>query len=68
MSENSKAVNSVEKEGFFKSLKKEFKKIMWPDRPSIINKTIAVVLVSASLAIVIALLDVLIGMVLTQLG
>lgn len=69
MSENSKSVNSVEKkEGFFKSLKKEFNKIMWPDRSSTTSKSIAVVAVTAALAVVIALLDVLIEMVLTQLG
>ena len=61
MSEDSKKVNSVEKKGFFKSLKTEFSKIMWPDRPTVINKSIAVVVVTTILALVIALFDYLIG-------
>ena len=41
---------------------------MWPDKSSTTSKSIAVVAVTAALAVVIALLDVLIEMVLTQLG
>mgnify|MGYP003295261700 CR=1 FL=1 len=68
MSEDSKKVNSVEKKGFFKSLKTEFKKIMWPDKPTVINKSIVVVIATAILAIVIAILDYLIGLGLTGLS
>ena len=67
MSEDSKKVNSVEKKGFFKGLKTEFNKIMWPDRPTVINKSLAVVVATAVLAIVIAILDYLIGLGLTGL-
>ena len=57
MSENSKKVNSVENKGKFKALKNEFNKIMWPDRQSVVNKTIAVVLTSTALALIIAGFD-----------
>ena len=67
MGEDSKKVNSVEKKGFFKSLKAEFNKIMWPDRQTTINKSIAVIAVSAILAIVIALFDYLIALGLSGL-
>ena len=68
MSENSKKVNSVEKKGGFKALKVEFNKIMWPDRPTVISKCIAVVLATATLSIAIALIDYLINLGLTTLG
>ena len=61
MGEDSKKVNSVEKKGFWKSLKAEFNKIMWPDRQTTINKSVAVVVVSTILALVIALFDYLIA-------
>ena len=39
MGEDSKKVNSVEKKGFFKSLKAEFNKIMWQiDKLQLINQ------------------------------
>ena len=52
-----KKVNSVEKQGKFKALKNEFNKIMWPDKQSVVNKTIAVVAVSTALALIIAGFD-----------
>ena len=67
MSENSKQVNSVEKKGGFKALKNEFKKIMWPDKSTIISKTIAVVLTTTILAVVIAAIDYLLNLGLTSL-
>lgn len=67
MSEDSKKV-SVEKKGFFKGLKTEFKKIMWPDKSTVISKSIVVVITTAVLAIIIALLDYLIGLGLTGLS
>lgn len=68
MSEDSKKVNSVEKKGFFKGLKTEFKKIMWPDKQTVISKSVVVVITTAVLAMVIALLDYLIGLGLTGLS
>lgn len=45
------------KGNFFKGLKAEFKKIIWPDRDSLIKQTIAVVLISVVLCLMIAVLD-----------
>ena len=57
MSENSKKVNSFESKGGFRALKNEFNKIMWPDRKTVTNNTIAVVVISALVATLIAVVD-----------
>jgi preprotein translocase subunit SecE len=67
MSENSKKVNSVDGKSGFKALKNEFNKIMWPDRQTVINKSVAVVATTAVLAIVIAGLDYVINFAMTTL-
>ena len=43
--------------GFFKGVKREFGKISWPSRQDIIKQTIAVVVVSVLLGLMIAALD-----------
>ena len=49
---------SVKKKGgFFRSLKSEFKKIVWPDKETTIKETTAVVVVTVILGAIIALLD-----------
>lgn len=45
------------KGGFFKSLKAEFKRIIWPDKDTVIKETTAVVVVTVILGAIIALLD-----------
>lgn len=47
------------KEGpsFFKGIKSEFKKIIWPDRQATIKQSIAVVAVSIVVGVIIAVLD-----------
>ena len=45
------------KESFFEGVKKEFKKIIWPNRTRLIRESTAVVAVSVVLGAVIALLD-----------
>ncbi len=45
------------KKSFFKGLKAEFKKIVWPDQETVGKQTIAVLAVSAALGIIIAILD-----------
>lgn len=52
-SENKK----TKKPSFFKGLKKEFKKITWPDKTSTGKQTLAVVVVSVLLGLLIAVLD-----------
>lgn len=45
------------KGGFFKALKSEFKRIIWPDKDKLIKETTAVVIVTILLGIIISLLD-----------
>ena len=45
------------KKSWFDGLKAEFKKIIWPDRKSLIKQTGAVVAVSIVLGMIIAILD-----------
>lgn len=47
----------AKKPGFFKGVKTEFKKVSWPDRQSLGRQTVAVVVVTAVLSILIALFD-----------
>ena len=46
-----------QKKNWFKGLKAEFKKIVWPDRKSLAKETIAVVIVSVILGVVITVVD-----------
>lgn len=50
------------KKSWFKGLKSEFKKIVWPDRKSILKQTAVVVAISVFLGILISLLDSIIGL------
>ena len=54
MSENEKV---VQKRSWFAELKSEFRKIIWPDKKSLFRQTVAVVIVSVILALVIAGID-----------
>ena len=45
------------KPGFFKGVKVEFKKIIWPDRQATLKQSIAVVAISVVVGVVIALID-----------
>lgn len=42
---------------FFKGVKAEFKKIVWPDKQSTIKQSIAVVIISVVVGVIIAVLD-----------
>ena len=53
MSENTKAP----KTSWFSGLKSEFKKIVWPERKSLVRQTIAVIAVSIVVGLIIAGLD-----------
>ncbi len=50
----------TQKKSWFKGLSKEFKKIIWPDKPELANQTAAVVAVSVLLGVIIAVIDFLI--------
>ena len=56
MGDSAKTDETV-KQGFFKGVKAEFKKISWPDKNSLTKQSIAVVVISVCLAVVISLLD-----------
>lgn len=45
------------KKSFWKGLKAEYKKIIWPDKDTVMKQTYAVVAVSVALGLLIAALD-----------
>lgn len=52
--------NPTEKEtrpSFYKGVKSEFKKIIWPDKQSAFKQSVAVVAISVVLGVIIAVLD-----------
>lgn len=54
--------DSVKKEkaskpSFFKGLKAEYKKIIWPDKDGVLKQSVAVVCISVVLGVIIAVLD-----------
>lgn len=55
--EPKKTENTAKKGGFFKALKSEFKRIVWPEKDAIVKETAAVVIVTVILGAIIALLD-----------
>ena len=42
---------------FFKGIKSEFKKIIWPDRKATLKQSVAVVAISVVVGVIIAILD-----------
>lgn len=48
------------KTSWFSGLKAEFKKIIWPDKTSLTRQTIAVIVTSVVVGLIIAVLDILI--------
>ncbi|MBR4342151.1 MAG: preprotein translocase subunit SecE [Lachnospiraceae bacterium] len=53
----SDAAAPKKKESFFSGVKKEFKKIVWPDKVTLMKESAAVVVVSVILGAIIALVD-----------
>lgn len=53
------ADSAKKKEGpsFFKGIKSEFKKIIWPDRKATLKQSVAVVAISVVVGVIIAILD-----------
>lgn len=45
------------KKSWFKGLKSEFKKIVWPDKESLVKESAAVIVITIILGLVIALID-----------
>ena len=54
---NEKAPKTPVVKSWFKGLKAEFKKIIWPDKKSLGKQTLAVIVITAVLSVIIALLD-----------
>lgn len=55
-----KAEKPAKKKSGFQNLKAEFKRIVWPDRDTVVKESTAVIVVTVILGAVIALLDLLI--------
>lgn len=51
------AEQKTQKKSWFKGLKAEFKKIIWPDKMTLAKQTVAVVSVSVILGAIIAVID-----------
>ena len=58
MGETKNEKTSVQKKSKFTDLKAEFKKIIWPDKATLIKQTTAVVAISVVLGVIISVLDV----------
>lgn len=59
MSEKSKT-DKAQKKSWFKGLKAEFKKIIWPDKKTLAKETTSVVVVSVFLAGIISVIDIIV--------
>ena len=57
MAEGKSAVKDKEKKSWWKGLKSEFGKIIWPDKKSLVKQTIAVVVISVIICLLITLID-----------
>ena len=55
-----KDAQSALKQSKFKALKTEFKKIIWPSKSDVTKQSVAVIVITTIVAIVIALVDVVI--------
>lgn len=55
--EEKTAEKSPKKKSWFKGLKSEFKKIIWPDKASVARQTTAVVLITFVLGVIIVVID-----------
>ena len=51
------STEKTKKQGFFKNVRVEFKKISWPDKKTMFKQSVAVVAISVVLGVVIALID-----------
>lgn len=56
MGENVKT-EKAPKKSWFKGLKAEFKKVVWPDKKSLSKQTVAVVIAATVMCILIAVID-----------
>ena len=52
--------NKEKKPGFFKTVKKEFKKIIWPNKEDVFRQSVAVTVIAVVVGILVAVFDFLI--------
>lgn len=57
MAENTTTAVKTPKKSWFKGMKSEFKKIIWPDRETLTKESAAVIVISILIGLVIALVD-----------
>lgn len=57
MGETAKSTESTVKKSWFKGLKAEFKKIIWPDKESLAKQSVAVIAITVVLGIIISIFD-----------
>lgn len=49
---------NIQKKSFFKGVKSEFKKVIWPTKETLVRETVAVVVTSVILGLIIAIVDI----------
>ena len=64
---NASTESTPKKKSWFKGLKSEFKKIIWPEKKSVARQTTAVVLITAVLGVIITVIDYLVQIGFNQL-
>lgn len=57
MGETANTTENAPKKSWFKGLKSEFRKIIWPDRESLAKQAAAVIAATVALGIIIAIID-----------
>lgn len=57
MQENEKSAGKSQKKSWFQGLQSEFRKIIWTDRNTLIKQTIAVVVITIILSVIISVMD-----------
>ena len=57
MGDTAKTNEQAPKKSFWKGLKSEFKKVIWPDKDTLLKQSTAVVIISIVLGIIIAAID-----------
>ena len=55
--EQTENIKKTPKTSWFEGVKAEFRKIIWPDQKSVVRQTIAVIVTSVIVGLIIALLD-----------
>ncbi len=58
MGDTTVSTEKAPKKSFFKGVKSEFSKIIWPSRDSLVKETVAVVVISVILGVIISIVDV----------